>query len=101
MGRPEWCQALKESYMEIGSKVFETSKEDEAIIEVFPRLINQMIVEVMRPEAAKSAAIATFEALCNFWRTLRLLVDVRPTLLARIGALLSKFVQDEGGRHKD
>merc|ERR1711981_665009 len=35
------------------------------------------------------------------WRTLRWLVDMRPTLLARIGALLSKFVQDEGSRHKD
>merc|ERR1712151_667337 len=101
MGRPEWCQALKESYMEIGSKVFETSKEDDAIIEVFPRLINQMIVEVMRPDAAKCAAIATFEAMCNFWRTLRWLVDTHPTLLGRISSMLSKFVSDETNRHKD
>merc|ERR1711988_1150426 len=93
--RPEWRNALKASYMEIGKKVFEVSDEDCAIIEVFPRLINQMIVEMMKPDAAKSAAIATFEAMCNFWRTLRWLVDMRPTLLARVGKMLSRFVSEE------
>merc|ERR1719424_1233173 len=87
--------------MEMGRGVYQVSGEDEAIIEVFPRLINQMIVEVMKPDAAKSAAIATFEAMCNFWRTLRWLVDTRPTLLTRIGTILSKFVSDETHRHKD
>merc|ERR1712118_196252 len=87
--------------MEIGAKVFEVRGEDESIIEVFPRLINQMIVEVMKPEASKSAAIATFEALCNFWRTLRWLVDTRPTLRERIGNMLSKFISSEANRHKD
>merc|ERR1712054_554725 len=96
-----WCSTLKNSYMEIARKVYEVSNEDEAILEVFPRLINQMIVEVMKPDAAKSAAIATFEAMCNFWRTFRWLVDERPTLLARISKLLSAFVQDEKTRHKD
>jgi len=87
--------------MEMGRGVYQVSGEDEAIIEVFPRLINQMIVEVMKPDAAKSAAIATFEAMCNFWRTLRWLVDTRPTLLTRISTILSKFVSDEANRHKD
>jgi ubiquitin-protein ligase len=96
-----WREALKSSYMEIGSKAFQVNGEDESIIEVFPRLINQMIVEVMRPDAEKSAAIATFEAMCNFWRTLRWLVDTRPTLLARVVAMLSKFVSNETSRHKD
>jgi len=96
-----WQQALKHSYMQMGSGVYQVSGEDDAIIEVFPRLINQMIVEVMKPDAAKSAAIATFEAMCNFWRTLRWVVDTRPTLLARIGSTLSKFVSDEVNRHKD
>merc|ERR1711896_108990 len=70
-------------------------------MEVFPRLINQTIVEVMKPDAAKSAAIATFEAMCNFWRTFRWLVDERPTLISRISSLLSAFVEDEQTRHKD
>merc|ERR1712029_1067537 len=87
--------------MEIGSKVFETNTEDDAIVEVFPRLINQMIVEVMRPDASKCAAIATFEAMCNFWRTLRWLVDSRPSLQKQICALLSKFAKEETCRHKD
>lgn len=87
--------------MEIGGKVFQVSSEDDAILEVFPRLINQLIVEMMRPDANKSAAIATFEALCNFWRTLRWLVDTRPSLCKRIGALLSNFVSGEAARHKD
>jgi len=60
-----------------------------------------MIVEVMKPDAAKSAAIATFEALCNFWRTLRWLVDTRKTLLKRVGKMLSSFVADDSSRHKD
>merc|ERR1712072_1130025 len=96
-----WCEALKRSYMEIAHNVYQVSGEDESIIEVFPRLINQMIVEVMRPDAAKSAAIATFEALCNFWRTLRWLVDTRSTLLASIKSMLAKFVSNESFRHKD
>jgi len=99
--QPEWCQVLQHSYMEIGKKVFETNTEDDAIVEVFPRLINQMIVEVMRPDASKCAAIATFEAMCNFWRTLRWLVDSRPSLQKQICALLSKFAKDETCRHKD
>merc|ERR1711959_629655 len=96
-----WCEALKSSYMQIGRTAYQVSGEDDAVIEVFPRLINQMIVEVMKPDAAKSAAIATFEAMCNFWRTLRWLVDTRPTLLARIGSMLSKFASNEASRHKD
>merc|ERR1712110_211211 len=99
--QPEWCQVLQHSYMEIGKKVFETNTEDDAIVEVFPRLINQMIVEVMRPDASKCAAIATFEAMCNFWRTLRWLVDSRPSLQKQICALLSKFAKEETSRHKD
>merc|ERR1711871_1140397 len=60
-----------------------------------------MIVEVMRPDAAKSAAIATFEAMCNFWRTFRWLVDTRPTLHKHIASMLTKFVKSEANRHKD
>merc|ERR1711966_329763 len=91
----------RSSYMKIGKDCYQVAGEDDAIMEVFPRLINQMIVEVMKPDAVKSAAIATFEALCNFWRTLRFLVDTRPTLLAHIGAMLSEFVSNETFRHKD
>merc|ERR1711881_314514 len=96
-----WRECLKSSYMEIGRDVYQVSSEDDCILEVFPRLINQMIEEEMKPDAAKIAAIATFEAMCNFWRTLRWLVDMRPTLLARVGAMLSKFVSEEEYRHKD
>ena len=57
-----------------------------------------MFVEMMRPDASKSAAIATFEALCNFWRTFRWLVDTRPKLRGRVGVRLSNFVKDESFR---
>merc|ERR1712054_4712 len=96
-----WRDTLRRSYLEIGSKAFQASGEDACILEVFPRLINQMIVEVMRPDAAKSAAIATFEAMCNFWRTFRWLVDTRPTLHKQIASIITKFVKDEANRHKD
>jgi len=97
----KWQDTLKQSYQLIGRKVNQASDDDECIMQVFPRLINQMIVEVMKPEAAKSAAIATFEALCNFWRTFRWLVDTRKSLQKRIGTTLSKFVASEDFRHKD
>merc|ERR1712232_311858 len=71
------------------------------VLEVFPRLINQMIVEMMKPDAAKSEAIATFEALCNFWRTLRWLVDSSQPLREMIHKTLSSFVSSEAFRHKD
>merc|ERR1712066_350264 len=45
--------------------------------------------------------IATFEAVCNFWRTLRWLVDTRPSLRDRIRTMLTRFVADESHRHKD
>jgi len=96
-----WCQTLKSSYMQIGSSAYRCSDEDSAILEVFPRLINQLIVEMMRPDAPKSEAIATFEAMCNFWRTLRWLVDSRASLQKRICSMLSAFVSDEAKRHKD
>lgn len=97
----KWQQELLRSVKLIAARAFEVTDEDEAILEVFPRLINQMIVEMMRPDASKSAAIATFEALCNFWRTFRWLVDTRPKLRGRVGTRLSNFVKDESFRHKD
>merc|ERR1711871_1334214 len=96
-----WREALKSGYMQIGTNFFQAKGEDACILEVFPRLINQMNVEVMRPDAAKSAAIATFEAMCNFWRTFRWLVDTRPTLHKHMASMLTKFVKDEANRHKD
>merc|ERR1711881_261397 len=42
-----------------------------------------------------------FEALCNFWRTLRWLVDRKPTLRDRIHTTLSNFVSHPNCRHKD
>jgi len=97
----EWVHVLQKGYSGIGSTVFQTTDEVDAILNVFPRLINQLIVEVMRPDAAKCEAIATFEALCNFWRTLRWLVDTKPTLCKRVGAMLSSFASSEKQRHKD
>jgi len=96
-----WCDTLSSSVKKIGQVAYGTADEISAIMEVYPRLINQLIVEMMRPDAAKSEAIATFEALCNFWRTLRWLVDGQDKLRTRICKLLSGFVKDEALRHKD
>ncbi|CAJ1433999.1 unnamed protein product [Effrenium voratum] len=98
---PQWKSELSKQVNLIGSSVFAAKDEDGAIMEVFPRLINQMIVEMMRPDASKSAAIATFEALCNFWRTFRWLVDTRPALRSKAGNSLTRFVWEEARRHKD
>merc|ERR1711972_570913 len=59
-----WKDALKASYLNIAKCVYQATDEDAAILEVFPRLLNQLIVEMMRPDVAKSEAIATFEAMC-------------------------------------
>ncbi|CAK0800499.1 unnamed protein product [Prorocentrum cordatum] len=99
--RKEWREVLLNSCGTIGSKVYEVTDQDDAILEVFPRLINQMVVEMMKPEAAKSEAIALFEALCNFWRTFRWLVDTRDSLRKKVGKALSSFVAEEKFRLKD
>ena len=100
-GRAEWRTELRNQVVYIGKRVYEAANEDDAAMEVFPRLINQMIVEVMRPDAQKSAAIATFEALCNFWRTFRWLVDTRAGLRNKVADTLTRFVKEESFRHKD
>ena len=100
-GSVQWREELSKQVLQIGRKVFEVGNEDAAAMEVFPRLINQMIVEMMRPDADKSAAIATFEALCNFWRTFRWLVDTRESLRNKVAATLTRFVKEESFRHKD
>eukprot|EP00930_Biecheleria_cincta_P061019 TRINITY_DN4658_c0_g1_i3.p1 TRINITY_DN4658_c0_g1~~TRINITY_DN4658_c0_g1_i3.p1 ORF type:complete len:605 (-),score=120.13 TRINITY_DN4658_c0_g1_i3:350-2164(-) len=96
-----WRACLKASVLRIGVAVYNVREGDSAILEVFPRLINQLIVEMMRPDAAKSEAIATFEAMCNFWRTFRWLVDTRPSLQKKVSESLTRFVNDESKRHKD
>merc|ERR1719316_35760 len=98
---PHWSRVLQDSYLEIGKKVYDADGDNAAILEVFPRLINQLIVEMMRPDQQKTEAIATFEALCNCWRMLRWLVDTRPSLREKILVRLTAFVADEKARHKD
>merc|ERR1719375_1000746 len=96
-----WSRVLQDSYLAIGKQVYNVDGDNAAIVEVFPRLINQLIVEMMRPDQEKTEAIATFEALCNCWRTLRWLVDTRPPLRGQIRGRLMAFVADEKARHKD
>jgi len=97
----KWSRVLQDSYLEIGKKVYDADGDNAAILEVFPRLINQLIVEMMRPDQQKTEAIATFEALCNCWRMLRWLVDTRSSLREKILVRLTAFVADEKVRHKD
>merc|ERR1719463_518325 len=97
----KWSRVLQDSYLEIGKKVYDADGDNAAILEVFPRLINQLIVEMMRPDQEKTEAIATFEALCNCWRMMRWLVDTWPSLHAQILKKLTNFVADENARHKD
>merc|ERR1712193_200490 len=96
-----WSRVLCDSYLKIGEKVYNTQGDDAAILEVFPRLINQLIVEMMRPDQEKTEAIATFEALCNCWRTLRWLLDTRASLRDSVRRTLTAFVEKEEARHKD
>jgi hypothetical protein len=97
-----WRLALRDSCRLIGKEVYNITGDDERVmLEIFPRLINQLIVEMMRPDAAKSEAIATFEAMTNFWRVFRYLVDGRPSLQKSLCKTLTKFVTLESSRHKD
>jgi len=97
-----WRLALRDSCQLIGKEVYNIVGDDERVmLEIFPRLINQLIVEMMRPDAPKSEAIATFEAMCNFWRVFRYLVDGRPSLQKSICKTLTNFVKDASKRHKD
>jgi len=96
-----WSRVLRDSYMKIGEQVYNAQGDDAAIVDVFPRLINQLIVEMMRPDQEKTEAIATFEALCNCWRTLRWLLDTRASLRDSVRRTLTAFVEKEEARHKD
>lgn len=96
-----WTNQLRNGYLKIGLDAYNCRDDDSSILEVFPRLINQLIIEMMSPDKPKSEAIATFEAMCNFWRTFRWLVDSRNTLQTHIGKLLTKFTSAESSRHKD
>merc|ERR1719230_2495507 len=100
--QPEWRDTLRKSCMDINFNALNGGGgEVGAYMQVFPRLINQMIVEMMKPDAEKSEAIALFEALCNFWRTFKWLVDTKPALKKEINSLLRQFVSSEDHRHKD
>jgi len=100
-GSAQWRQELRKQVLQIGKSALDARDEESATIEVFPRLINQMIVEMMRPDAHKTAAIATFEALCNFWRTFRWLVDTTESLRIKLATILTRFVKEDAFRHKD
>jgi len=98
----DWRLALRDNCRLIGKEVYNVTGDDERVmLEIFPRLINQLIVEMMKPDAPKSEAIATFEAMANFWRVFRYLVDGRPSLQQSLCKTLTKFVKDENMRHKD
>jgi len=97
----KWVELVKSQTELIGGKFFRSRTLEEAVLEVFPRLINQMIVEIMRPDTPKSAAISTFEALCNFWRTLRWFVETQEDVRREVQRRLVKFVKSEQCRHKD
>lgn len=71
----------------------------ESVITVLPNLINTMIVEIMKSQ--KAGAIAFFEALCSFWRTLRYFVTTTPSVHAAARNRLNNFVTSRAARHKD
>jgi len=72
------------------------------VLDVLPNLINSMIVEIMSGDRA--AAIAFFEALCSFWRTLRyfLFEDEEAQKYSRKAMKkLKAFCTTSEGKHKN
>ena len=69
-GSAAWGAALRASLLGLGRERFGAKTVSDAAFAVLPRLLNTLTVEMMKPGAPKSAAIALFEALGSFWRTL-------------------------------
>jgi len=84
-----WEQLLQQSIQHLGG----------GALKVLPQLINSMVVQIMKGD--KAAAIAFFEALCSFWRTLFHVMQAAPHLRKQAETLLEGFASDKAQRHKD
>lgn len=74
---------------------------NEKILWIFPRVLNGLLVDLFDEKVKKTAAIAYFEALVNFWRTFRQLVMDDNSLQKMLVDRLQDFVRRPAARHKD
>ncbi|KAF0976756.1 hypothetical protein FDP41_004051 [Naegleria fowleri] len=71
----------------------------EMVLEVLPKLMATMTVEVMSNR--KHASIKALRGYCHFFRLLLEFVKKYPQLLEKINASIKNFIEDEQARHKD
>jgi ubiquitin-protein ligase len=69
------------------------------VLEIYPKLMSTMIVEVMTDK--KTASLRSFRAYYSFYRTLAQFVTIYPEIKVEAEKRVSLFIKDEKSRHKD
>jgi len=96
-----WVRLVNSSVLQIGQECYSSTNLTDAVMQVFPRLINTMVVDIMKPDVPKTAALAMFEALCSFWRTFYWYIQTEQGVSRRVSTTITNFTQSENFRHKD
>jgi ubiquitin-protein ligase len=96
-----WVQLVNSSVLQIGKECYNAQNLAEAVVQVFPRLINTMVVDIMKPDVAKTAALAMFEALCSFWRTFYWYISTNKAVANSVSRTIRNFTSNESFRHKN
>jgi len=98
---PQWVRRTKQSLEQSARACSGGVGSDDVppALQVLPALINSMVVEINRGD--KASAIAFFEALCSFWRTLRWYIVVDTALSKDAVGRVQRFIDTPAARHKN
>jgi hypothetical protein len=80
---PAWIEEMKKSLQRIGTKLGCTNHAD-AVVALFPELLNTLVVEMMVATSDKRASEAIFQCITNIWRCFYYFADVMPGLRDRL-----------------
>lgn len=97
--RANWLDICTRSIKQIGNKLG-ISNLTEAILRIFPDLINTMVVKIMDSRSDLRASNVVFRCLLNLWRTLICLVDSNPPIYQAAKNRIKQFIENKAYRTK-
>lgn len=95
-----WRQTMDKSIQKIG-QLYGAHNLQDAVVIILPRLINTMVVDIMKPETPKAAALAMFEVLCSLWRTFYYYIQTNSIIEKKVSDNISSFTRQEKNRQKN
>ena len=95
-----WVQTLRKSIKEIG-KHLELKSERDAVLFIFPEILNRMIVLMMDSTSDYRASENIFQCILNVWRTFLNITEQMPGLKEVLVTKLNNFINEEDCRRKD